>query len=342
MIMNNDVSFSRSRGKILFIVEGHHEKECLLWLIFKTFPEMNIEVGSDNVWIYGTKIYSLYEDITNEYGSDWIDTVDDVDLALVISKKKSEAVQYKTDFTDIILIFDYERHDPSFSEHKIMSMQKYFADSTGVGKLYINYPMIESYKHFKSLPDNDFLYSKIAVSMQPGRKYKNFVNAESGVKDYFALPDEINKVLKERFGIADSEVCKYCCNKLLMLTNKHDLEKSIIMILGHEIDEKTLCTAKKYFKVKLSNFVHVNVGLTYWEFMREIFIGIICHNIFKAYRIQTDLPKLVNVDYEKYFRSINHMNVLEQQNRLSENDGFIWILNTSVLLIPDYNYQLIV
>lgn len=30
---------------------------------------MNIDI--DDVWIYGTNIYKLYEDIVKEYGNDW-------------------------------------------------------------------------------------------------------------------------------------------------------------------------------------------------------------------------------------------------------------------------------
>ena len=32
----------------------------------------------------------------------------------------------------------------------------FFDNETEHGKLYINYPMIESFKHFKKIPDKDF------------------------------------------------------------------------------------------------------------------------------------------------------------------------------------------
>lgn len=57
----------RNRSQTLLIVEGNHEKNELFWLIFKCFPEINIDM--DNVWIYGTNIYLLYEDIVKEYGN---------------------------------------------------------------------------------------------------------------------------------------------------------------------------------------------------------------------------------------------------------------------------------
>jgi hypothetical protein len=116
----------------------------LFWLIFKCFPEISIDI--DDVWIYGTNIYLLYEDIKKEYDADWVERDEDIDLPYVISKKQHpEELRYKDDFTNIILVFDYERHDSKFSENKILEMQQYFSDAADMGKLYINYPMIELY-----------------------------------------------------------------------------------------------------------------------------------------------------------------------------------------------------
>jgi len=77
----------RKRNQTLLIVEGNHEKNELFWLIFKCFPEVDIDLN--NVWIYGTNIYMLYEDIVNMYGHDWVEEEIDVDLPFVISKKKT-------------------------------------------------------------------------------------------------------------------------------------------------------------------------------------------------------------------------------------------------------------
>ena len=59
----------------------------------------------------------LYEDIIREYGDDWENEWTDIDLPFVISKKKNlENLCYKNDFANIILVFDYERHDPQFTK----------------------------------------------------------------------------------------------------------------------------------------------------------------------------------------------------------------------------------
>ena len=65
--MNNYGVETRRRSRSLLIVEGKHEKDELFWLVFKCFPELNIDIN--DVWIYGTNIYKLYEDIVREYGN---------------------------------------------------------------------------------------------------------------------------------------------------------------------------------------------------------------------------------------------------------------------------------
>ncbi len=157
--MNKYTVETRNRSQTLLIVEGSHEKNKLFGLLFKCFPE--IEIDMDDVWIYGTSIYQLYDDIVKEYGSDWAASDLDIDLAYVVSKKKMpETPRDKRDFKNIILVFDYEHHDTYFSESKILDMQNAFADAADMGKLYINYPMIESYQHMKAVPDEDYVERK--------------------------------------------------------------------------------------------------------------------------------------------------------------------------------------
>ena len=203
--MNNYAVETRRRSRSLLVVEGKHEKDELFWLIFKCFPEMNIDIG--DVWIYGTNIYKLYEDIVKEYGNDWAKDEMDVDLPFVISKKEHlETIYYRNDFTNIILVFDYERHDPAFSEEKILEMQHCFADSTDMGKLYLNYPMIESYLHLKSIPDEEYINRKIPVSLQPGDKYKGLVKSESVIEKVVELPHRIDDLLAgDRYRVSDVE-----------------------------------------------------------------------------------------------------------------------------------------
>lgn len=260
--MNNYAVETRRRSRSLLIVEGKHEKDELFWLIFKCFPELNIDIN--DVWIYGTNIYKLYEDIVKEYGNDWAKDEMDVDLPFVISKKEHpETIYYRNDFTNIVLVFDYERHDPAFSEEKILEMQHCFEDSTDMGKLYLNYPMIESYLHLKSVPDEEYINRKIPVSLQPGDRYKGMVKSESVIEKIVELPHRIDDLLAgDRYQVSNSEKRNGCCDAILKIST-NELEKKleeILHVVGDEKKEKTLKYQLKDWIIKIGyilSLIHI-------------------------------------------------------------------------------------
>lgn len=338
--MNNYAVETRRRGRSLLIVEGKHEKDELFWLIFKCFPEMNIDI--DDVWIYGTNIYKLYEDIVKEYGNDWAKNEIDVDLSFVISKKEHpETVYYRYDFTNIILVFDYERHDPSFSEEKILEMQHCFEDSTNLGKLYLNYPMIESYLHLKSIPDEEYINRKIPVSLQPGDKYKGVVKSESAIEKAVDFPHRIDDLLAgDRYQVCDTEKRNKCRNAILELSAnelENELEE-ILRVVGDEKKEKTL---KYQLKDWITKIGYICENWTYWEYMRKTFQAIVCHNICKAAKIQNE--DVNENDLRKQFEQIDLSEILNVQNKTSRDveKGIIWVLSTCIFVIPDYNFKLV-
>lgn len=338
--MNNYAVETRRRSRSLLVVEGKHEKDELFWLIFKCFPEMNIDIN--DVWIYGTNIYKLYEDIVKEYGNDWAKDEMDVDLPFVISKKEHpETIYYRNDFTNIILVFDYERHDPAFSEEKILEMQHCFEDSTDMGKLYLNYPMIESYLHLKSIPDEEYINRKVPVSLQPGDKYKGVVKSESVIEKAVELPHRIDDLLAgDKYRVSDVEKRNGCCDAILKVS-ANELEKEleeILCIVGDEKKEKTL---KYQLKDWITKIGYTCENQTYWEYMRKVLQEIVCHNIRKAAKVQK--IDVNENDIKKQFDRIELFEILNIQNEVSRNleKGFIWVLSTCVLLIADYNFNLI-
>lgn len=176
----NDYEEGRKRGRSLLVVEGEHEKDRLFWLILRCFPEIEIDEG--NIWVYHTNIYILYDDIVREYGEDW---------------------------------FDYERHDPNFTETKIMSMQQTFTDSTDMGMLYINYPMIESYQHLKNLPDSEYINRTVSASINAGAIYKNTVKKNSVIAPMVDYPHRLEDLLSNRFVIDNPVIRMKCCERIL-------------------------------------------------------------------------------------------------------------------------------
>lgn len=107
-----------------------------------------------------------------------------------------------------------------------------------MGKLYLNYPMIESYLHLKSIPDEEYINRKIPVSLQPGDKYKGMVKSESVIEKLVGLPHRIDDLLAgERYQVNDDEKRRECCDAILKLT-ENELEKNLEEILHIVRDEK--------------------------------------------------------------------------------------------------------
>ena len=338
--MSNYIGEIRKRSQNLLIVEGKHEKNELFGLLFLCFPEMKISM--EDIWIYGTNIYMLYDDITKEYGDEW--EKDDIDLPFVISKKQGIVPRrYKEDFTNIILVFDYERHDTKFAEDKIVRMQKCFMDPTDMGKLYINYPMIESYQHLCALPDKNYVERKVPVSLQPGGKYKSLVRKESVIRKLIEFPHRMNDLLKHHFEILDTKSRKDCCEKIFAIQSKADLLGQIQSILDGVIQENRMNTAKYQIEDMVKKVDYAEARQTYWQYMRDVFKQIILHNICKARRVQYNSPSIEPGKYREYFERIDLTEILNIQNTVSKNNetGFIWVLCTCVFLVPEYNLSLV-
>lgn len=339
--MNDYIGGARRRNRSLLVVEGNHEKNKLFWLLFNCFPEMNIHM--DDVWIYGTNIYILYGDIEKQYGVEWGEGDDEIDLPFVISKKQHpNMLYYKEDFTNIILVFDYDRHDPNFSEEKILKMQKCFSDAADMGKLYINYPMIESYQHLRMRPDHEYEERKIPVSLQPGKKYKELVRDETVFAKHMEFPHSLENLLSKHLGILEEQKRRNCCEKILDISEETNLADQIQDILYGLLEDESLQTAKNLIKDKVTQLGYAHNGQTYWKYMREIFRQIIFHNICKANKIQNNQYYIEEIRYKQCFDELDFIKILEMQNISSRdfNTGFIWVLNTSVFFIAEYNFIL--
>lgn len=338
--MNSYRGEVRKRRQNLLIVEGHHEKNKLFWLIFKCFPEININM--DEIWIYGTNIYQLYDDIVKEYGEEW--TEEDIDLPFVISRKQHpDKIQYKEDFTNIIIVFDYERHDINFSEEKILEMQRCFVDAADMGRLYVNYPMIESYRHLCQLPDEDFARRKIPVSLQPGKEYKALVEQETILGSKVDFPHRIDDLLEKHFGVDDAEKRKKCCNEILEISSVSNMENVIDNTLRGVVAEHILPTVKYQLVDWVTKQGYAHTNQTYWKYIRGVFKQVIYHNISKANKIQYGQYQIPENRYKEYFERLDLTEILKVQNSVSKDSitGFIWVLNTCIYFIAEYNFRLV-
>lgn len=166
---------NKTGKKILFIVEGENDEPDFFEQARVVFFH-NYEI---NYYTYKTSIHDL---IDNIFDGDEID--EDIDIKKMLranekDPKMKERLGEK--YTDIYMVFDMEPHYHKDNSAIVEKMLCYFNDATQNGKLYINYPMMQSYKHLKSMPDDEFMERKVSKEKVSG--YKELVGKVSHYQD---------------------------------------------------------------------------------------------------------------------------------------------------------------
>lgn len=194
---------SLNRKSILFIVEGEVGEVRVLEKLTSILYAEN----EYSIFPVSGSIYELYEDL-------YLD--DDLDLLLHL-KSKTDNEDYKEilsrRYNSIYLIFDFDPHYQKYEKAKLIDLLNYFCDSRDKGKLLINYPMFESYRHLKQFPDYDFKNRKISIS--DIYNYKCIVNKES-------LHNNINKY---NYEFVINILIHHLCKTYLILRNKFKIGK---------------------------------------------------------------------------------------------------------------------
>lgn len=192
------------KSKILLLVEGEKVEEELFQHFYNLYGIENVEIVA-----YKTHVYAFYNRLKNDYADNEgnID-FEFIDLPLFLNdylKLGGEDLLNESDFRDIILIFDFDPHDSQFDQNKLNILLESFSDSTGRGKLYLNYPMIESFKHVSSLEDHLFNESSVPIEILKERR--------RGTSAYKALVDSSSFI--DRIGDIDKSIA----NGLMKLHN---------------------------------------------------------------------------------------------------------------------------
>jgi hypothetical protein len=203
--------------------------------------------------------------------------------------------------------------------------------------------MIESYQHLKQLPDEAYAERKIPVSLKPGKKYKTLVNQETAIGHLVRFPHRLDDLLDKHYGISDESSRRFCCDSILNISGMDDIDKIIRNILAGIMDDHRAQTARYQLKDWVKKAEYIRFGQSYHEYMRRIFLQVIRHNICKANRIQNNQYEIADDDYRKRFDSLDLIEILKIQNKFSkdEQDGFIWVLNTCVFFVAEYNFALL-
>ena len=184
---------SKKTPKILMIVEGAKTDVKLMTHLLDIYGiSQNHEIVS-----YNTNIYTLYREMFAD------DDPDSMDILQILKAKENDYIKkriFDEIYSDILLIFDLDPQAPDFSADKILRMQNYFTESSDMGKLYLNYPMVESFYHMESIPDNNYFNRCATIEELKKGEYKSRVNKENRNHDYtkFAINrEECNIVIKQ-------------------------------------------------------------------------------------------------------------------------------------------------
>lgn len=152
---------------ILFIFEGTKREPRL----FKTLEHLFFPENCEHIICsYGNNIYNLYKQMSEtEFDEDIV--------AILMGKYRSESmspfasIEKRSDISEVYLFFDYDIHNQNSTKslnlcdlnNQLCKMLDFFTDETEHGKLYINYPMIESIRYTKELPDSNYCSYKIPI-----------------------------------------------------------------------------------------------------------------------------------------------------------------------------------
>lgn len=186
---------------ILFVFEGKKREPNIMQII----KELYFKNNNKYVFVsYCSNIQSLFNKIKKDRDLDLVGLLKENEIKHPKLEKKLE--KYKSDdFSEIYLLFDYDikkpdrhkRYNRNYISYirkqnkKIKEMLEVFNNETENGKLYINYPMVESIRYFKKeLPDED--YYTYTTNLFIEKKFKKVTHNISCYKnlDFITSKDE--------------------------------------------------------------------------------------------------------------------------------------------------------
>lgn len=244
---------TETKSKILMIVEGKKTDCKLMDHLLNMYG-----IGeSHEIVSYNTNIYTLYDEMFSEGDPGAIDTIQNLkehETDPHIREKLSSR------FSDILLIFDLDPQDPSFAPHKIEEMLLYFTESSDMGKLYLNYPMVEAFYHMKNIPDHDFSSYTVSIDELRTHQYKKRVNAENRNHNYtkFAVTrSECNTVIRQNIckGHVIAGTVPDWNNYDNLLPNSQNILVAQLQRLGDWGLLSVLCTCVYYIVDYNPNFI---------------------------------------------------------------------------------------
>ena len=239
------------RSKILLIVEGEKEEPRILGSNSHGLLSL---IGSNyDIVTFSNPIYELYDAYKK---GDYDDIVSylRVEKGLEIDKN----ILSKNAFSSIYLVFDFEPHYHKYKDSKIKDILNVFNNETELGKLYINYPMVESFYYLKNIPDLEYLGRKISLNNFNGKDYKKLVNNETILKKNKLSNKQLCYIIWINYNKVRKIINSKEINHELILDEQLKLKKSTnelyilstlpLLILDYNYDKKI-----KIIKEKIKN-----------------------------------------------------------------------------------------
>ncbi|MFC4477116.1 hypothetical protein [Flavobacterium chungangensis] len=150
-------------NKILFIFEGEKTENQITKNLTNFFLNENTIIEC----AYCSTIYQVYKEILND---------DDLETFTLLKNRKQNQEILKDynrdDFAEIYMFFDYDGHDIIADDNKLKDLLEFFNEETEKGKLYINYPMVESLKHISDYE----IFKDLKVKCKENINYKKIVS----------------------------------------------------------------------------------------------------------------------------------------------------------------------
>ena len=232
------------KSKILVLVEGEKTDHKLMDRLLRTYGISE----SHEIVSYNTNIYTLYNQMFRDGDPEA------VDILQILKEHEPDETKKKIfdyRYSDILLIFDLDPQDPAFTADKILEMVSFFVESSDMGKLYLNYPMIEAFYHMKDIPDEAYNTYTATLEELRNRKYKERVNRENRNHDYtkFATTkDECTTVIKQNIDKAWllSETERVVDRIAQILPDSTSLLKAQLKKMEEEQLVSVLCTCVFY------------------------------------------------------------------------------------------------
>lgn len=227
---------------ILLIVEGADDEVNLFKQVIKCFPE--IKLSPDNILVYNTNLWVLNDDLTREFGEKWY-VSEDIEFREFLEAKFPDIIGKK--ITDTFLVFDYERQDHRFDAAILENMLKFFNDSVENGQLYINYPMVESYRHLNKKPLPDDSYRDRVCNISDIEQYKEAVGMETKFHDY----RKYDRTLLQNVIYHNLKKASHIVNDI------YDLDESALTDFARQINYIDIAQKQNQVSAKDSGFIYV-------------------------------------------------------------------------------------